>query len=247
MKIYWFERHDNDVNQMPEKINDLEKFGFDGVMYPYGYYAKDYFTKISRTIDAKSNFQYIVAIRTYTISPQYLTMLCNSIDDISPDRISLNLLTGWPYDYEKKVGGILGDINDDSNNISRSNYMIEFAKTLSSMKPKSPKFYVSTTNESVFNICMKNNFNMILPYSIANKKNIKTISPIISLAPIFDKNLEKKYSDSDFFNKETFLNFLESQSDKAEAVLLFENSKGSQYDTIKHIVSEYKLNRKENR
>ena len=134
MKIYWFERHDNDVNIMYDKVSELEKIGFDGIMYPYSYYGKDYFTKIARTMNIKSNFHYIIAIRCYAISPQYLTMLCNSMDDISKNRVSLNLLSGWIYDHEKEIGGILGDVDDNSNNVDRSKYMIDFAKNLSNIK-----------------------------------------------------------------------------------------------------------------
>jgi len=246
MKIYWFERHDNDVSMMSNRSKELEIIGFDGIMYPYSYYGKDYFTKIARTIDIESSFHYIIAIRCYTLSPQYLTMLCNSMDDISKNRVSVNLLSGWIYDHEKEVGGIFGDVNDNSNNVDRSKYMIDFAKTLSNIKPISPKFYVSATNSNVINQCIDNNFDIIIPYSKINDSRLENLKYIVSVAPIFDNTIEKKYSDSDFFTKESFFDFLDHQNNRAEAVLIFENTKNSQYDTIKSLIKEYRLTRKEN-
>ena len=124
--------------------------------------------------------------------------------------------------------------------------MIDFAKNLSNIKPISPKFYVSATNSNVINQCINNNFDIIIPYSKINDSSLVNLKYIVSVAPIFDNTIEKKYSDSDFFTKESFFNFLDYQNNKAEAVLIFENTKNSQYDTIKSLIKEYRLTRKGN-
>jgi len=102
------------------------------------------------------------------------------MDKIDRGRLQINLISGYIKDHESGVGGIVGDVNDDSSSVDRSNYMIEFLKQLNEMDQdkESPGYwrdpnhknkldvYVSTTNEYVFKAAKKYGHKIILPYHI---------------------------------------------------------------------------------
>jgi hypothetical protein len=125
------------------------------------------FVKTAVDINPSENIKYLIAIRPYTISPQYLSMINQSMNKISKDRLQINFISGYLKDNESHIKGIVGDINDQSSSIDRSNYMINFLETLNKMQnnENSLDFYVSTTNEYVFAKAKEHNSKIIIPYS----------------------------------------------------------------------------------
>lgn len=163
MEFYYF-----GGNFKQGEITKLEDSHFDGVMFVYDAVIGDVFTRVARDIRLNEKIKYLVAIRPYAISPQYLCMINKSIRTIDKNRLQINLISGYIKDHEKKFGGILGSVNDDSDRIERSNYMIEYIKELNTMNGNKTRpgldFYVSTTNEYVFNATAEHNNKIILPY-----------------------------------------------------------------------------------
>jgi hypothetical protein len=164
MEFYYF-----GGNCSGNQISRLENSNFSGVMFTYDSTQGDMFVRIAKDIKPQEKIKYLVAIRPYSISPQYLCMINKSINEIDLNRIQINLISGYIKDHEVNVGGIIGDTNDSSSRIERSKYMIEYVNSLNTMSGNSDKsnsldFYVSTTNEHVFNLCKDNNNKIILPY-----------------------------------------------------------------------------------
>jgi hypothetical protein len=264
MDIYWFERDKQTDSDLAQRAIDLENSGLNGVMYPYGPTIGDFFTKISRMIDINSTFKYIVAIRTYTISPQYLSMICASINDISKKRIMLNFLTGYISEKERKIGGILSETNDHSSNIERSNYMLKYAKDfreISNGEQFSPvDFFVSTTNKQVFDECTKNDLPILIPYlrykedwfSNTGQKIILMIAPVIGSKELAkewecDNNNECRHpketncANLDFFTEDEFIYFLNECERKGVYGILLQESDflEEQYSKLLPIIKSY--------
>jgi hypothetical protein len=264
MEMYWFERDKRSDSDLVTRANKLESFGFNGVMYPYGPTMGDFFTKISRMMDVESDFKYIVAIRTYTISPQYLSMICSSINEISPNRISLNFLTGYVNNEEKKFGGTLGEVNDHSSSIERSKYMLDYTKEFIAVNNNglySPvDFFVSTTNKEVFDKCAKDDFPILIPYLRYKEDWFKNVGQkiILMIAPVInedglaaewqcDNNSECRHpreencANLDFFTKDSLFAFLDECEKNGIYGILFQESDylKEQYGEILPIVKSY--------
>lgn len=165
MKFYYFGgSFEHDL------ITKLENHNFDGVMFTYVPHQGDIFTKVARDIKLTEKIKYLVAIRPYTISPQYLCMINQSIGSIMPERLQINLISGHIKENEKDFGGIVGEPNDLSDGVSRSNYLIDYIASLDEMKQKQVPsaenldFYVSTTNEYVLEATKKYGNKIIFPY-----------------------------------------------------------------------------------
>jgi hypothetical protein len=246
MNFFWFERESN-IN-LKELSEQLEDSGFSGVLLTYSFFNDDQFVKIANIIDKNKKLKYMVAIRPYVMSAQYLSMIANSFKKISKDRIIINLVTGWVYDQEKSVGGIQGDVNDLSSNIERSNYLIDYVKSLKNVKGATPEFYVSVTNESVFSGVSGNK--VIIPYSLYKENRFDIIGDetMISVFPIIKKTKEelsslkklKTQQDADYFTIEEFETFLgELKSKKINNILVGNDSPELSRNTILRFVSSF--------
>ena len=242
MKIYYF-------GGTIDMVDMLIENGFDGNLFLAGV-KNDEFTKIARNVDDNKNFKYMVAVRSYTISPQYLSMICGGIDEISPKKIQINLLSGWTKDYEKDVGGIIGDVNDLSNSIEKSNYMIKFLEAMNKMTLlKPPDLYVSCTNKFTFDAAKKYEQKIILPYSKHKTGEYDVIAhrTMISIGPILKDDNSDKINmgwapmDSEFFTKEEFILFLDDLHSKGfDGVLLYGWPVETENEKIISFVKEYK-------
>lgn len=164
----------------PKTPSNLNNHHFSGVMFTYDIPEGDMFVKTAIDMNQNEHIKYLIAIRPYTISPQYLSMINRSMNKIDRGRLQINLISGYIKDHEDGVGGIVGDVNDQSSSIDRSNYMIDFLKELNEMDQNkySPGYYgdpnyvnkldvyVSTTNSYVFEAAKKYKHKIILPYHI---------------------------------------------------------------------------------
>ena len=179
MKFYYFGGVIGN-SEDPKDPSNLNRHNFSGVMFTHDIPEGDMFIKTAKDIEKSEDIKYLVAIRPYTISPQYLSMINRSMDRIDRGRLQINLISGYIKDHEDGVGGVVGDINDNSSALDRSNYMIEFLKVLNEMDQdkESPGYwsepnhknkldvYVSTTNSYVFEAAKKYGHKIILPYHI---------------------------------------------------------------------------------
>ena len=187
MKIYY-------VGGTINMVDMLHENGFDGNLFLVDNHNPDDFIKIARFMDVEKDFKYMVAIRSYTISPQYLSLICRSLNQISPNKIEINLVSGHVKENEINVGGIVGSVNDLSSPLEKSEYMIEFLETMHNMNLNKPNLYVSCTNKYTYDVAKKYNYKMILPYSNYLKKeyddDIDLKNVIIAFAPTIKENEE---------------------------------------------------------
>lgn len=194
-------------------ISRLEDSGFSGVMFTHDLSQGDMFTKVARDIKYTEKIKYLVAIRPYTISPQYLCIINQSINSIMKERLQINLISGYPKENEIDFGGILGSINDLSSKIDRSKYLIEYVNILNTMPGNKNNrnkldFYVSATNKYVLEAAQVHNNKIILPYRVyvnqhwfvddnnpdeilSNKINLKDTDAMIAITPVFRKTEEE--------------------------------------------------------
>jgi hypothetical protein len=158
----------------PGHLDEIKDANFSGVMFTYDVTQGDIFTKIVEQIQPNENIKYLVAIRPYAISPQYLCMISNSMNSIIKNKLQINFISGYIKEHEKSFGGIIEKPDDLSSNVDRSDYLIKYLNVLNTMLGNKNTqypldFYVSTSNEFIENVVNKYNNKIILPYK--NYKN----------------------------------------------------------------------------
>jgi hypothetical protein len=203
-----------------EQIPRLEDSGFSGVMFTYDSTLGDMITRMARHIDPEQKIKYLLAIRPYSVSPQYLCMVNESMREIAPEKFQVNLISGYIKDHEENFGGIIGQVNDKSDKVDRSNYLIQYVHVLNTMEGNKNSyqpldFYVSTTNEYVLETAQMYDNKIILPYrdykngywmiqSEENKQKIgksidlKDSIVMLALTPIIRKTQEELNNLSDY-------------------------------------------------
>lgn len=194
MNFYFF-------NPKIEDMKELYDHNFYGGLFIYDVPQGDAITKVARVIDQDIPMKYMVAVRPYTISPQLLCLMYHSINSFKPGKLQFNLVSGsgdiqrtikqatpeYLDAINKDFGGILGPITDLSSNIERSNYLIDFIDMINNLDTEIPDFYVSATNEYVFDAAAKHNNKTIISYTayknkrfnIDNKDIMVTVKPTL--------------------------------------------------------------------
>ena len=247
MQFYMFSKNIDDVKEL---INS----GYTGALFVYNTFSKDFFTKISRTMSLKENFKYMVAVRPYAISPQFLCMINDSMNDIDKDRIQINLVSGYAKNNETRSGGILGEVNDSSSKIDKSNYLIEYVEILEEMK-RTPDYYVSVRNESLVNETLKHNSKLLVDYPDYKNKiyNINDRDVMIHLWPILRETKEEldiikqKLSKQDEYFWVQYLTYKELndilnelKNKKIDKVLLYTHWSKQESEIVNKFVKQYK-------
>lgn len=73
---------------------ELDDAGYKSVLYVFDSHTASYFIKIAKTLNTQHSFKYLIALRTFTISPDFCATILKAFHEIQPNRISLNLLAG---------------------------------------------------------------------------------------------------------------------------------------------------------
>jgi len=140
MNFYWFGRHNNrDFNYVSDLLEDC---GFYAWLIPYAAGQRDPFTRIARSLKTDQKLKYLVAVRPYNISHQYLLAISKSLDSIQEDRVRINFVPGLTYD-EEDYGGIFSNIKDTSSFEDRKKYFCTYVEQWEKWDVKKPYTYVS--------------------------------------------------------------------------------------------------------
>jgi len=188
MKFYYF---GGDFDSI-DKVYDAK---FDGNLFLYDSSRFEHFTEIVHNASKiRKDFKYMVAIRPYVISPQYLFMISRNIYNYFGDILEINLVSGWAKQEEEPHNFFVGEINDNSSSVEKSNYLIKYLEVLGnykkSMKNDLANIYVSVTNEFTLDASNKFNGKMVVPYYTYKKyaEKINTNNIVLSITPIIDNS-----------------------------------------------------------
>jgi hypothetical protein len=143
MNIYWFARHlEKDLAEVSDMLEDA---GFYGWLLPYVAGLPDPFVRIARSLNTDQKLKYLVAVRPYTISPQYLLAITRGLDFIQKDRVRINFVPGWKSSGEREhyFSGPTGLINDSSSLDDRKKYLCSYIEDFRNMNGKKPYTYIS--------------------------------------------------------------------------------------------------------
>lgn len=194
-------------------LDKMYESKFDGTLFLYNAAAREYFTEMALNASKlRKNFKYMVAIRPYVISPQYLSMIHKSFYQNIGNILQINLISGWIKPEETLYNAFVGETNDESNNIEKSEYLIKYLKAINTLKnnfvnsvdQNVPDIYVSTTNSFVFEAASQYKNKIILPYRIYKRGsfysnnseqpesfNLSEKNVIISISPIIRDTQEE--------------------------------------------------------
>jgi hypothetical protein len=242
-----------------DKINEVKELidhSYAGGLFVYNTLSSDFFTQISRTMIEKQKFKYMVAIRPYTISPQYLCKINESINNIDKDRIEINFISGHTPQHETNSGDVLGSVNDSSSTYDKANYLIEYVDVLEKNDKVLPDYYVSVINKDMVNKTLKHNSKLLIEYQEYKDKiyNIENRNVMIyfwavlretkeELEDVRKQRLEKDYMYSKilYFTHKEFNDIVDELQNKGiNKILLYANWIEKERSILNNFVKQYK-------
>jgi len=251
-------------------VDDLDALienKFDGILFTYNAIQSDYFTYSARHLNKDQDFKYMVALRPYAMSPQYLAMMFRSFNGIKPNSLQVNLIAGYIKEEEKGYGGIIGDVNDYSSKVDKSNYLIKYINVLNDLNKKEKDwqsgnlidFYVSTTNKFVFSQAADNQNKMIIAYSGYTSALFEINGSdhiMISMGPIIRDTQEEldaidkddrslRTNDTVYFTKDDFMQELDNLKNRGIKDILLFAWPVEEKERLFSLVKEYKDTRME--
>lgn len=111
IKFHWMQRVTPYTLLLPDEMKDnnqiFNKLNYESVLLTYYEGMSNAFIKIANSIKPNDSFKYMVAVRPFTVSIDFLISILNAFNEISKDRIVLNLVVGNVsneiLDYNKRL------------------------------------------------------------------------------------------------------------------------------------------------
>lgn len=178
-------RYDFSTN-LKDLSDELDSFGYDSVLLVIHSQDGDWWTKVANAINPKQKLRYMIAVRPYLFSPQFLAMLTTSFHEFAPGRILLNLVAGDNsrslFSKNRKGSedyvGIIGNQEDFEDPQKRKEYLkIFLSKFLNDVriiekdvpgmpirKPWIPTILISGGSEDSMELAKKTSDSIVLYY-----------------------------------------------------------------------------------
>jgi len=222
-------------------FSQLEDSGFDGVLLAYAQKG-DPFTVLANSINPESKMEYIVAVRPYLISPQYVSEIAKSFEDISPGKLSINVVPGNIVDSEINYRGVLGSVSDSSFQEDRRLYMGSWLKEYRSCRKTENRIYISGHHPDVIGYSEYSDF-LIMNYYVytTSHKDVYSPKPLyLSMSPVIGGNPKKTAVENVVTTPEGLTDVIKDLELSGVEGIFFHNTHSQQIYYLMEYVKKYK-------
>lgn len=191
MRLHWMNRGSfSTVEEMESLSNELEKYNYHSVLLVYNSTNADNWVKAARVAKNDQKLKYMIAIRTYAISPEYCGMICESFNQMLPGKIMLNVLSGDVMKKETSIDDVVFIENKVSSPEKRLAYTDEWMKKFLNLKIMSeiPEIVMSGHSQKTKEMALKYGATHLSALNMFNQY-IKTENPIINPKQMLNFNV----------------------------------------------------------
>jgi hypothetical protein len=171
----------SDISSLSSFSTEIDSFGYYSMLLTYHSTLPDNLIKSARVLSENEKIKYMIAIRTYAISPEYMSMICKSFNEISKNRLMLNIVSGDIHADENPIDDIVMIENMIDTPEKRLDYtdswMNKFLK-IKNFKDK-PEIVMSGHSDITRLMAIKYNSTHLSMYDMY-KDYINTENPIIN-------------------------------------------------------------------
>jgi len=167
-------RHENTSPEgLKEAFRYISSFGYTSCMLTYHSRENDMFIKLARAVDPELPLKYIIAMRTYAVSPEYLGMMINGFNEIAKDKLMFNIVAGDLHKNETSVADLVdsSSLITSQDRVKYTGLWLEKFTKLDIIKNTLPKMFMSGTSKATFENC--ENFDggimVMVDYYLENK------------------------------------------------------------------------------
>jgi len=191
MRLHWMHvKGQSSLDGLTHISQIADSCNYYSVLLVYHSLADDNWIKCANIINKEHKFKYLLAIRTYSISPEYFVMMYRSFNEIQKNRIMFNIVAGDIHDSESSVNDIiLGKENFDTVE-KRVDYTHMWMKKVLSMlsKEEIPEIVMSGISDKTldsaavfadYNLCMVDTYLYNPEIFSRNKKRMVSAALVI--------------------------------------------------------------------
>lgn len=218
----------------------------------------DFWIKIANIIDKSHHFKYMLAMRTYAISPEYFVMMYRAFNEIQLNRIMFNIVSGDIHDSESSIENLLVDQNKLDTSQKRIDYTHDWIQKVSNIigRRQMPEIVMSGVSEKTlsnaakmadYTLCMMDNFLDNPKKFVVTKKTMVCAAVVIAdtnqqaveIVENIDQPHQKKWT---IFGteEEVFKKITELKSLGATDLLIRRHLNDPNYELIHNFVKKYK-------
>ena len=189
---------DNSRDALIEISNTVHEVGYKSLLLVYDSFLDNAVVTVANTINKDHTFKYIIAVRTYSVSPEYLASMYETFERIAPGRVTFNIIPGNIKFQETSLKDLVFIEDMIATSEQRDTYTLEWLKKYNklSIKKNLPPLMLSGHNIEFQNACVEYGFTNIMQLSdyLYQKDNghlIKNKNQMVSVA-ILNKDLVSK-------------------------------------------------------
>ncbi|MBV9821315.1 MAG: LLM class flavin-dependent oxidoreductase [Actinobacteria bacterium] len=97
-------RRDPELDYLTQVALAVERFGFSGMLTPFGLFCEDPWVTASALATLTSRVKFMIALRPGFVSPLLAAQMAATFQRISADRLQLNIVTGGDADEQRRYG-----------------------------------------------------------------------------------------------------------------------------------------------
>jgi len=98
---------DTSIESLRSLSERVDAAGYQSMLLVYHSTIPDHFIKAANVINKEHSFKYMIALRTYALSPEYCAMMCRAFEEIDSNRLMLNVASGDVHSSEKILENIV--------------------------------------------------------------------------------------------------------------------------------------------
>jgi len=147
-----------DIQKLKNLSNILDQHGYESILLTYKSNVDDRWIQVANIINPLHKLKYTIALRTYAISPEYVSIIYNAFQSIDKDKIQFNIISGEIANDENILNGTIEihDLIDTSEKrIQYTKKWIESFLSLKTLKSK-PFIWMSGKSNLTKEIANKN-------------------------------------------------------------------------------------------
>ena len=179
---------DNSKESLISLSNTVHEVGYKSLLLVYDTYLDNAVVNVANTINMDHKFKYIIALRTYSVSPEYLAQMYETFEKIAPGRVTFNIIPGNIKIQETSLKDVVFIEDKIKTPSQRDEYTLEWLKKYNklSMLKNLPPLMLSGSSIEFQKACIEYGFtNIIKMDHFLNQKNnglLENKNQIVSVA-----------------------------------------------------------------
>lgn len=122
---------DNSKDKLIELSNIVQEVGYKSLLLVYDTSLDNALINVANTINKNHTFKYIIAIRSYSVSPEFLASVHETFEKIYPGRVTFNIIPGNIKHYETSIYDVVFIENKIKTSQDRDLYTLEWIRKYS--------------------------------------------------------------------------------------------------------------------